>query len=79
MKVKVKETEKKFEPIKLTITIESEEELCNLWHRLNIASYSIENDEYYVSKRRLKYFVNGDCYVLWSKLDMIIDKCNLKK
>ena len=29
------EVNKKFRPVEITLTIESEEELCNLWHRLN--------------------------------------------
>jgi len=40
MKVQVKEDSKKFEPIELTLTIESEEELCNLWHRFDIVDLS---------------------------------------
>ena len=36
MKAKIIEKEKKFEPIKIELTIESEEELCDLWHRANV-------------------------------------------
>lgn len=38
MKAKIKETESVFEPIVLEITIESEEDLCDLWHRFNSCS-----------------------------------------
>ena len=37
--MKIEEINKKqeFQPIELKITIESEEELCNLWHRFNLS------------------------------------------
>jgi hypothetical protein len=37
MKVEIKEQEKVFNPITLTITIESDQDLCNLWYRQNLA------------------------------------------
>lgn len=37
MKVTVNQkTEKKFEPIELVLTIETAEELCDLWHRFDV-------------------------------------------
>lgn len=40
MKVEVEKKET-FKPIKLTLTIETEQELCNLYHRINAASTGI--------------------------------------
>jgi len=41
MKVKVK-TQEEFQPIEITITIESESELCDLYHRVNCSIEKIE-------------------------------------
>lgn len=40
MKIEV-EKQETFKPIKLTVTIESEQEFCNLYHRMNAASTGI--------------------------------------
>lgn len=42
MKVEIKETETKFEPITITLTIESEEELIDLHLRASIPSYNVD-------------------------------------
>ena len=42
MKVKMQEPRTRpFEPVEITITIESREELADLWYRLNVASAKI--------------------------------------
>jgi hypothetical protein len=41
MKIEEVNKEKEFQPIELKITIESEEELCNLWHRFNVGRNQI--------------------------------------
>ena len=33
-----------FEPVKIEVTIESEQELCNLWHRLNLPVLSVNKN-----------------------------------
>ncbi len=71
MKVKVNESTE-FKPIKLEITIETEEELCSLWHRVQIHSTAVP------VKCLLKHDVMQD-YELWDKLDDLVIKHNLKK
>jgi len=78
MKVEVKEQET-FQPITLTITIESEEELCNLWHRVCAQSdlFNVSTDEY-VSKNSLKHNASPGLMELWEELDELVVKHNLK-
>lgn len=38
MQAKVKESSSGFKPIKIELVIESEQELCDLWHRLNVST-----------------------------------------
>jgi len=54
MKAKIIEKENKFEPITIELTIESEEELCDLWHRVNTNEIEI------ISTNDLKHKANGD-------------------
>ena len=42
MKIKEHTKLNSFQPIELTITIESENELINLWHRLNISNSTLK-------------------------------------
>lgn len=74
MQVKNKEDDEKFKPITLEIVIESEEELCSLWHRLNINSEQL--DPVYSSKDTLKYPIRND-RILWEHLDGLVRKRNL--
>lgn len=77
MKVKVKRKEG-FTPIKLTITIESEEELCNLWHRSNITAGKIHTSNYICGKD-LKYEASDSDTSLWEKLDELVKIHGLEK
>ena len=43
MKVKIEKEEKGFKPFKLTLTIESEDELRYLWHHFNMSLEEIRN------------------------------------
>jgi hypothetical protein len=74
MKVEVKEQET-FQPITLIITIESEEELCNLWHRMNAGHGFFKT---YRCFDDLKYSPNSNI-TLFNQLDIFIHKYNLKK
>lgn len=67
MKVKLKEKKNKdFKPIKISLTIESEQELCDLWHRLNIDRSDVNE----VDTWDLKYEANDySCAELFRKLD----------
>lgn len=76
MKIKVNKNAPKFESIKLKITIESEEELCNLWHRINAAGV-IFNKEY-GSLNDVKHGVMAS-HELWEVLNKLAIENNLKK
>jgi hypothetical protein len=75
MKVEVEDQAKEFKPIKLTITIETEAELCSLWYRLNaLESAVLKNGRYH----HLKHGVSSD-YELWEKLEELVKVNNLNK
>ena len=61
-----------FKPIELKITIESEEELCNLWHRMNTAEGCVP----FVGI--LKHGCTNDL-LLWAALEKLVIKNNLYK
>lgn len=42
MKVKILETRNKFKPITLEVVIETEQELCDWWLRLNVAGKIVD-------------------------------------
>ena len=67
--MKVEYQAKEFKPIKLTITIETEEELCSLWHRLNASGDGVLKHS---SDNYLKHGVSSD-YELWSKLEVLVN------
>jgi len=74
--MKVKVNNKEFQPIELTITIESEKELCDLWHRLNLSKNEIDS---YINTK-LKYESSTQSsFSLWEILNNLVKKYNLKK
>ena len=75
MIVEVEEQVKEFKPIKLTITIETEEELCSLWHRLNASHQAVLKDS---GSHYLKHGVISD-HELWSRLQELVNTNNLYK
>ena len=73
MKVETQDL-KEFTPVTITITFESEEEVCDLWHRMN-------ETVVYINKNindLLKYKASRD-NDLWSKVDDIARARNLYK
>ena len=50
MKATSKRKETGFEPIELTITIESKKELVELWHRLNVSPNYIKKSNSYENR-----------------------------
>ena len=75
MIVEVEDQAKEFKPIKLTITIETEEELCSLWHRLNAS------DQKVLKVSGSHYLKHGviTSYELWEKLENLVNANNLYK
>ena len=77
MKAELNTKEKpQFEPIKITITIESEEELCDLYHRINIGTGSLESVDY-EPLNSLKYGFSSNALNLFNVLDDLIHSRNL--
>lgn len=74
MKVEVKDQET-FKPITIELVIESEEELCNLWHRMNISADNINKNK----TTDLYYGPDDSDYTLFNKLDNLVTQLNLKK
>lgn len=69
MKVEIKET-KRFTPIEINLTIESKEELIELWHRLNLSNDDVNklgNSDYPK--------IEGDCtYGLFIEVDDLLER-----
>ena len=76
MKVTIKEDPKVFTPVTLELTIESEEELCNLWHRANVCYKYINNYSY---DSYLKFKMNGNTTPFFKVLDKLVEDLNLVK
>jgi len=74
MKVEVKEQET-FQPITLTITIESEEELCDLYLRYNQSHNNIMRGQEGLLKHKSRIGTTK----LWDELRSLINKYNLRK
>jgi hypothetical protein len=73
MKVETQDL-KEFTPVTLTITFESEEEICNMWHRTNVTINSLNED----ADDSLKYKARR-ASLLWKKMDEIVTSKNLYK
>ena len=73
MKVKNKKS-KTFEPITLEITIETPEELCDLWHRLNKEANAVITKPN-ILKYKAETIINME---LWKEIDNLVVKNNLK-
>ena len=71
MKIEVKENAV-FQPIELKLVIETKEELCDLWHRLNASSNVVNRNS-----NGLKYEANDCNFQLWQELNKLIIKYNL--
>ena len=81
MKVKIAKQADKFEPIKLTITIETPEELCDLWLRQNISGQIIDkHNGCYLKHNATQYECNNikGSSVFWDVLDNLIGERKLR-
>lgn len=75
MKAEIKIEDQKFNPIKIELTIESEQELCDLWHRFNASKAHIDKTIDDVLKHKSK----AVHYELFNLLDKAVQKLNLNK
>ena len=70
MKVSVNKKQKEFEPIEITITIESRNELFDLWHRTNLAHRDVqENCSDEGGNPPIPNREN--CFALWNNLNKV--------
>ena len=75
MKVNVVEENKKvFKPIKLKLVIETERELCDLWHRLGLLGRDVNE----MSNGYSKYGADS-AISFWNTVDNLIESNNLRK
>jgi hypothetical protein len=74
MKATVKENET-FKPITIKLVIESEQELCDLWLRMNHSINNINNN----SSRKLKHLADMSGTIFYEALDKEVTRLNLKK
>ena len=73
--MKIEEINKKqeFQPIELKITIESEKDLCDLWHRFNTSIYNVNKE----GRGKLKFGAIRNQHV-WRFIDNIVKSRGLK-
>lgn len=65
----------KFTPVTLEVTFESEQEICNLWHRLNISSGPVNKA---TDIAHLKHDAN-DNRDLYPVINDLVQELKLKK
>lgn len=75
MKAEITSKKKEFEPITIELTIESEEELCNLWLRASLGPYIINKETVSVLKFNADHSDSG----LFYALDDEVKRLNLYK
>jgi len=75
MKVETNFENKKFDPIELKITIESEEELYELWHRFNASIMALRSDNIKIYPLENANLTGP----VWYKINDIVKELNLKK
>jgi len=71
--IKAEDCKNNFTPVKVEFVIETEEELIELWHRLNCQSEDLNN---YYKKSSFKK-VGASLYGLWNVIDDICDEKNI--
>jgi len=69
MKLEIKDTKSRFEPIELTITVESAEELCDLWHRLDVGIDILKQSP---DANTLTHSAMGCNHAIWNKIDDLV-------
>ena len=72
--MKIEQKQKK-EFIPVTITIETEEELCDLWHRYNLSPTGIDNSSCFDDCLKHTSCVTG----AWKSIDNLAKQNNLYK
>ena len=68
---------KPFQPFQLTIKVETEKELWNLWHRFNISAVHF-TEEYHKWYKNCKSICTPDATV-WNLLDKVMDEYKIER
>lgn len=78
MKIETEDQEPKFSPIKITLLVESEEELCDLWHRMNVGGGLIGKvyNNTYLKHGVMETNYEEDSFYL--SLDRLVESRNLQ-
>ena len=80
MKVKINQLPKKFVPIKLTITIETEKELCDLWLRQNMCGEEVDKANGCYLKYNATQAENSFCGdSLWDVVEKLVGEYELRE
>ena len=75
MKIKVKDTARsQFDPIEITLVVESEDELIYLWKRFNLSVAMVDDNN-----RSYKKYESKDFYTVWEKINKLVISRNLEK
>lgn len=67
-----------FKPIKVSILIESESELRELWHRTNIAMHAIKDCSSYYRESFVDDFQSNSVINLWDALEQLRLQFNIR-
>jgi hypothetical protein len=71
VKVEAVQDKKEFSPIKLTLTIESAEELYALWHRFNVSPAAIEKCS---GVHERIPFGKDLAYMVWKEINTLVKR-----
>ena len=77
MKLINKEEEKRFKPFEVTILVESEEDLTNLWHRMNVSTRNI-NYNYLNAYNHAIFYINDGTTEFWRFLNEKVKELGIK-
>ncbi len=79
MKVKREKKSEVFQPVQITITFESADEVCDLWHRLNLSVDALtESIDAYACFLYNPQDSDVDSSELWSAIDRIVEERSLR-
>ena len=80
MKVKINQMPKKFVPIRFTITVETEKELCDLWLRQNLSGEDVDKaNGCYLKYNATQAENEPESSKLWNLIDNLVGEHELRK
>ena len=81
MKININEINENFSPVEIHLTLETESELIDFWHRVNMGlsvlkdSTLYKGGEYYPGLQRINDTWSGG---VWEQIDRIVKKRNIE-